>query len=73
MGKMMTKMKRDGGTNLIGASEGPSVDAVVRGVETAFGEPNDISGLEGAGADGLEITMPIESLSGDLRARRTSV
>ena len=46
---------------------GPSVDAVVRGVETAFGEPDDIPSLEVAGANGLEGTIPIEGLSSDLQ------
>ena len=60
------------GTNLIGVGVGPSVDTVVRGVETTFGEPDNITGLKVTSTNGLEGAIPIESLSGDLRGRRSS-
>ena len=71
-GRDNDKQEQMSGTNLIGVGKGPSVDAVVRGVETTFGEPYDIPGLEVTSTNGLEGTIPIEGLSGDLRARQSS-
>lgn len=53
-------------TNLIGVGIGPSVDAVVRGVETAFREPDDVSSLETTSTNGLEWAIPVEGFPGDL-------
>lgn len=58
-------------TNLIWLGVGPSVDAVVRSVETTFGEPDDVPGLEGARTNGLERTIPVQSFPGDLKAQRS--
>jgi len=66
------KQKQMFGTNLIGVGVDPSVDAVIRGVKTAFGEPDDIPILEATRTNGLEGAIPIEGFSGDLRARRPS-
>ena len=46
--------------------EGPSVYAVVGGVEAALWEPDDVALVEGAGADGLEGAVPVEGLTGHL-------
>jgi hypothetical protein len=65
----MDKMIKWGfNTNLVWLGVGPPVDAIVRGVESTFGEPDDVSGLEGTGANGLEWTIPVKSFSGDLWA-----
>jgi hypothetical protein len=55
--------------DLVGMRERPAVDAVVRRVEPALGEPDDVAVLEPARADGLEVAVPVQRLARDLRAR----
>lgn len=63
----MAKIIKEGfSTNLIWLGVGPPVDAVVGGVEATFGEPDDISGLEGTRTNGLEWAIPMKSFSGNL-------
>lgn len=59
-------------TNLIWLGVGPSVDTVVRGVESTFREPDDVSGLEGTRTNGLKLTIPVKGFLGDLEEWRTS-
>ena len=59
----------DGG--FVGVGVGPAVDAVVGGVEAAFGEPDDVAGGEGAGLDGVEGAVPVESFARGLGGRET--
>ncbi len=47
----------------------PSIDAVVAGIQLAFDEPTDIPTLEGAGPDGLKITVPVKGLAGRLQIK----
>ena len=50
------------GIYLVRVLKRPAVDAVVRRVETALGEPDDVARLEVPGADSLERTIPVEGL-----------
>ena len=52
--------------HLIGVLESPAVDAVVRGVQAALWEPDDVAFLEAAGADGVEGAIPVKGLPGHL-------
>lgn len=54
------------GTNLIGVLEGPSVDAVVRSVQSSLGKPLDVARLEASRSDSLEVPVPVERLLGHL-------
>jgi len=53
-------------TNLIGVGIDPSVDAVVRSVETTFREPDDVPIFEAPSANSLEGAIPVEGFPGDL-------
>ena len=53
-------------TNLIGVGIDPSVDAVVRSVETTFREPDDVPSFEVSSTNGLEGAIPVEGFPGDL-------
>jgi hypothetical protein len=52
--------------------ECPSVEAVVRGVEPALGEPGDIALFKRAGANGLKRAVPVERFFRSLQPVRTS-
>ena len=54
------------GTNLIGVGIDPSVDAVVRSVETTFREPDDVPIFEVTSTNGLEGAIPVEGFPGHL-------
>jgi hypothetical protein len=44
----------------------PSINAVVRDIQTAFWEPSDIARFESPGSDSAKRAMPVEGLSCDL-------
>lgn len=49
-------------TDPIRVGKCPPVDAVVRGVEAAFGEPRDVARGESATAHGLKGAVPVQRL-----------
>ena len=55
-------------TNLIGVGIDPSVDAVVRGVESTFREPDDVPIFKATSTNSLEGPIPVEGFPGDLYA-----
>lgn len=54
-------------TDLVGVLVRPSVNAVVRRVETTFGEPGNVAVLETTCSDGSEGAVPVKELAGGLR------
>ena len=61
------------GIHFVRMLEGPSVDAVVRRIESAFREPSDITCLEPAGSNGLEWAVPVKGLASNLSLVRIKV
>ena len=59
----MRARDREAALYLVRVLERPAIDAVVGRVEAAFGEPDDVSGLEAAGADGVEGAVPVQSFA----------
>lgn len=58
-------------THLVRVLEGPAVDAVVRGVELALGEPSNVSLLEAAVPDSLEGDIPVNRLASELYGKES--
>ena len=59
---------------LVWMLERPAVNAIVGGVEAAFREPHDVSGLKRAGSDGFKGFIPVQGLTcGLVRHMRISV
>jgi hypothetical protein len=54
-------------TDLVWIFERPAIYAVIGRVKSALGEPGDITRLESTRSDGLERSIPVESLAGGLR------
>jgi len=48
---------------LVWMLERPAVNAIVRGVEAAFGEPRDVSVLKRARSDSFEGFVPVQSFT----------
>jgi hypothetical protein len=68
-GQWINHPRTGANTNLVGVLECPSVDTVVRGVQTTLGEPDNVASLEPACTDGLERSVPMEGVSRDLQRR----
>lgn len=56
-------------TYLVGVLEGPSVNAVVRGIELALWEPGNVTLLEAAVLNSLERDIPVNGLATELKVR----
>lgn len=55
---------------LVGVLEGPSVNAVVRGIELALWEPGNVTLLEAAVLNSLERDIPVNGLATELKVRK---
>lgn len=60
----LVRLVEDG--RLVRVLERPAVDAVVRSIQAALGEPLDVARVEAAGADRLEVPVPVQRLFGRL-------
>jgi hypothetical protein len=47
---------------LVRILECPTIDAVVRCIQSSFWEPDDVAGGEPAGSDGLKRAIPVEKI-----------
>ena len=64
---------RDKTTYLVRILVRPTVNTVVRSVQTTLGEPDDITVLKRAGSDGVEWSIPVQEFVGPLRTVSASV
>lgn len=55
--------------HLIGVLECPAVDAVVGSIQTTLREPDNVTVLEAAGADGVEGAIPVKGFPCHLGAK----
>ena len=53
-------------TDLVGMFESPTIDAVVRRIQSSFGEPDDITLFKATRPDSLERSVPVQRLASDL-------